>query len=69
MEQPPFWLVWQESGGPPRVKHKSMEDAEAEATRLSGLSPNVAFFVLAPVCKVERTSVVITRYDIDSIPF
>lgn len=39
MTNVPFWLVWCENGGEPRVKHKTPHQAEAEAERFGQSKP------------------------------
>ncbi|MDQ2762675.1 MAG: hypothetical protein M3Y22_04050 [Pseudomonadota bacterium] len=68
--EPPFWLVWNEKGFPPKFKHTSSYDAEAEAQRLAAAKPGTSFVVLAPTARVTMKSVEFERFDVDAeVPF
>ena len=41
-----FWLVWNEKGQIPRVKHLTKESARAEAERLCRKNPGMCFYLL-----------------------
>ena len=41
-----FWMVWNEQGRNPTVKHDSKESAITEAERLARLNPGCEFHVL-----------------------
>lgn len=45
----PFWMVWNERGDAPRVKHTTKESAQREATRLARLHRGHSFIVLESV--------------------
>lgn len=45
----PFWMVWNERGDAPRVRHTSKESAHREAERLARLNRGSAFIVLESV--------------------
>lgn len=60
----PFWLVWNEDGRMPMVKHPSQDEAQQEAARLAGENPGKSFHVLAPMARISTsTEVVGTRFD------
>lgn len=60
----PFFLVWNESGYMPRVKHETRELAEAEAARLAGQSPGTQFHVLGVMATIETSpDIVGQRFD------
>lgn len=44
-----FWLVWNESGYPPRYRHDTEESAVREAERLARVNPGQNFYVLEAV--------------------
>ena len=46
MEEPAFWLVWNETNGAPVHKHKSFLSAKAEAERLASRIGGQKFHVL-----------------------
>lgn len=68
---PPFYLVWNEDGFPPRFKHDSVTAAENEAERLASSNPGRAFYVLTPSCRCVEKRVTIERFDLlaNEIPF
>lgn len=45
----PFWMVWNERGDAPRVKHPNKESAHREAERLARLNRGSTFIVLESV--------------------
>lgn len=47
--QKKFWYVFNPNGGAPRLQHKTLESAQAEAKRLSELNPQNEFLVLEAV--------------------
>ena len=53
MEQ--FWMVWNEWGQAPTVKHLSPEAAREEAARLARANPGQSFHVLSLVvtCQIQ----------------
>ena len=67
----PYWLVWQEDGGPPTVKHETQEAAEQEAERLARAFNGRSFVVLAPLARFTERRVTVERFEIDddSVPF
>ncbi|SFP62424.1 hypothetical protein [Sphingomonas rubra] len=67
--EPPFWLVWSERGGPPMKQHRSAADAEREASRLATENPGVSFVVLQPIARVTKRAVEVERFDLDTVPF
>ena len=68
--EPPFWLVWCEDGGAPRVKHTDPMMAEQEATRLAKEYPGSSFTVLAPIARISFQQVRVERFDPDAyVPF
>lgn len=62
-QEPPFWLVWHEDGGEPRVKHPDPDTAEREATRLAAAHPGQSFVVLAPIARATKLDVRVERFD------
>ncbi len=68
MEPTPFWLVWCEDGGEPRVKHDSERDAEREAERLARANPGKSFCVLACRARFTETRLHVERFA-DELPF
>ena len=68
--EPPFWLVWNEDGDAPRVKHMDPDSAEREATRLASLHPGKSFVVLAPIFRATKRTVDVERFAPDAyVPF
>jgi hypothetical protein len=69
--EPPFYLVWNEYGFPPRHKHESVTAAENEAERLAAANPGTTFYVLTPTCRAVERRVLIERFDplANEIPF
>ena len=52
-----FWVVWNPSAFPPRVRHSSYESARTEAKRLARANPDQQFFVLKSVGCAQRETV------------
>lgn len=52
-----FWLVWNERGSVPTVKHTSELSARDEAERLARHVPGVAFHVLRVIGTVVKNDV------------
>lgn len=44
-----FWMVWNPNGRAPTCRHKSREQADAEAARLATRNPGAVFFVMKMV--------------------
>lgn len=66
----PFWLVWRENGGAPRVQHATQARAENEAQRLAEQHLGSRFIVLAPVARFSVQRVTVERFDPElEIPF
>lgn len=65
----PFWLVWSPSGlRPPKFRHRSSEEAAAEAERLANANPGREFVVLG--AETSRCAAAMHRIDFDAeIPF
>ena len=60
----PFWLVWNEDGRSPVVKHATRDAAEAEAARLAATKIGRTFHVLAAMSAISTTAEVVgTRFD------
>ncbi|MFS0771078.1 hypothetical protein [Sphingomonas sp. 1P08PE] len=60
----PFWLVWNEDGRSPVVKHASRDVAEAEAARLASVNMGRTFHVLAVMSSITTSAEVVgTRFD------
>lgn len=67
---PPFFLVWCEDGGEPRIKHASITRAENEAQRLAEENPGKKFVVMVPSARFSVRRVNVERFDIETeIPF
>lgn len=49
MNNSPFWMVWNERGDAPRVKHSTKVSAQREAERLARLNRGQSFIVLESV--------------------
>lgn len=69
MMEPPFWLVWCEDGGEPRVKHDHRGSAEGEARRLAAAHPGKRFCVLPCLGRFSVNNVLVETFDADAIPF
>lgn len=71
MQQDPFFMVWNEGGNAPRVKHDNLAKAEREAERLAKLYPAQSFIVLAAVSRFTERRVTVERFlDLDCcVPF
>ena len=63
-----FWMVWNEDGPGPRVKHETRARAEAEAKRLARANPGQRFVVLESCCAFESNDLVRVTYE-HPIPF
>jgi hypothetical protein len=50
MKREGFWMVWNENGGMPRVKHATCAAAVAEAERLARSNRGETFIVLKSYC-------------------
>lgn len=65
----PFWLVWNEAGRAPLVKHPSRDDAEQEAARLAAAMPGASFHVLTVMSTISTNiEVVGSRFDPNRTP-
>ena len=65
----PFWLVWNEDGSTPTLKHPDRESAEAEAARLASVSPGKSFHILGVMSTVSTsTDIVGQRFDPSRTP-
>lgn len=71
MRDVPFWLVWCEDGGEPRVKHDSRSLADREAERLAKAHPGKSFCVLPCLSRFTERRVTAEYFDLDDdrIPF
>lgn len=58
-----FWLVWDEHGNRPTVKHDSATSAQREAERLARANMGHTFHVLKVVGSCSKTDVSWTRYE------
>lgn len=56
-----FWLVWRDNGGPPTVRHRTLDAAEAEAKRLAEHCPGERFFVLEALVAVTKPPTVVVE--------
>ncbi len=61
-----FWLIWNERGGPPTVKHATKSEARAEAERLARMNPGQTFHLLQLVGTCRRVDV---EWSNESDPF
>ena len=52
-----FWMVWNEGGNTPRMKHYNEQAARNEAERLARLNPGQIFHVLVLVDSCRKTDV------------
>lgn len=51
------FLVWRKSKGrPPRFRHETREQAEAEAARLANDNPGAAFLVMQELCTYMKVT-------------
>ena len=70
-----FYLVWNESGFPPRFRHQTRHDAQREAERLATMTKGQSFYVLHAVSvsstpkPVETISLDGHGVDDDGLPF
>ncbi len=75
MADVPFYLVWAEDGGEPRMKQPDLPTAQRECDRLARLHPGDRFFVLVPVCSSRRSDIQRETYAVrdalfdDGLPF
>ena len=70
MTTSPFYLVWNEDGGVPRVKHPTQHSAENEAERLAQQYPGQRFVVLEPVSRFSVRRVNVERFQSTAeVPF
>jgi len=73
--EPQYWVVWNETGRTPTLKHPSFHSAKKEAQRLARNNPGIRFAVLAAAMAFVKDDVREVRfsdpdYDIDrTIPF
>ena len=58
-----FWLVWNEQGDPPKLKHATLENAKREAGRLATLNPGQQFHVLQVIATARFARVEWLEYD------
>lgn len=63
-----FYMVWNEVGSSPRVRHDNLDDAKKEASRLASAQPGVRFFVLQAIGQCQSVNTVYTRLE-EPIPF
>lgn len=60
--QPQFWVVWNEGGGAPTVKHPDYASARREAQRLARAVPGQRFVVLAAAVSFIKRDLDETHY-------
>ena len=53
----PFWVVWNEQGQTPMIRHNSALSAKNESERLARVSPGKTFHVLRLVASCSRVDV------------
>ena len=58
-----FWLVWNENGHAPTVKHLDLKSAEVEAERLARQNPGERFHVMALAGTCRCVDVLWTRQE------
>ena len=63
-----FWLVWNQSGGPPTVIHNTSKSANDEAKRLAATCPGQSFVVLESCGSYCKADVVYTPHKLE-VPF
>ena len=62
----PFWMIWNEGGNAPRVKHRSEQEARLEAERLARCNSGQVFHVLVVVDSCRKSDVEwLRKYDSD----
>lgn len=68
----PFWLVWSDQGGVPTVRHRTEDEAHAEACRLAEKHRHRRFYILRCISHVEQvviqTATVETKYKSETSP-
>jgi hypothetical protein len=70
MTQPGFWVVWNERGGSPTVKHNTFDSARKEAERLARVHAGQSFHVLQLCGSMVKTDVHWIDANVDDgIPF
>ncbi len=52
-----FWLIWNERGHAPTVRHETKAGAKAEAERLARMNPGQQFHVMELVGTCRRVDV------------
>lgn len=52
-----FWIVWNENGRSPTVKHFTYDSAKNEAKRLARLNSNHSFHVLEQIGTAKKNDV------------
>ena len=68
MDEQPFFVVWNPSGGNPRYRHTTERLARHEAIRLARENPGQSFFVLEAK-SVSKSVEPVTTVVFDEIPF
>lgn len=63
-----FYLVWNEQGRNPVVKHDTVQSARDEAERLACMNPGQTFHVLAQMDSCRLAHVIWSNND-EEIPF
>ena len=61
--EPQYWVVWNENGRQPVVKHESFQAARSEAKRLARNNPGEKFVVLAAAIAYVKDDVRELRFD------
>lgn len=60
-----FWLVWNQDGGTPTVRHNSVHSATMEAERLARAMPGRRFIVLQSIVAREVNNMAHIEFDCD----
>lgn len=61
----PYWVVWNPTGGPPRVRHYTHTSALQEAERLAKANPGQEFVVLQALHARRATAMHVVDFDLD----
>jgi len=65
-----FWLVWNEQGSSPTLKHSTEKDAKGEAERLARSNPGQTFHVLTLVDSCRKHDVIwLSEAEKEDVPF
>jgi hypothetical protein len=62
-----FWMVWNETGSPPKYKHKTYGAAETEAKRIARLAPGSTVIILKAVAGFKMCD--LQQIEFAGVPF